>query len=117
MTQRVKEARFNDAGSPYESALRTLRVNYDPGGGTSLPLKKLQARLSVYALRSKSARACPVGERERYRRLNWDYGPMMSEDDIQLDNGFSVDAAIEIYIEDQEPLTILAIAPSLSPGG
>ncbi|GHV28250.1 hypothetical protein FACS1894167_04770 [Synergistales bacterium] len=117
LAERVRESVFEDAGAAYESCFRTLRVNYDTGSGASFPNRKAQARLDVYALRSLGAWACPAGERERARKLRWEWSPEMTEDDIQLDNGFARDAGIEIYIDDRNPLTILAVSPTLTPGG
>ena len=117
MAPRAAESLFTDAGRPYESCLRTLRLNYDSGGGAVLSTKKLPARATVYTVRSREANISPVNDRARKRVIKWTYSAEMTETDIQLDAGFAKDAALEIWTDGADPLTILGISPSLSAGG
>lgn len=116
MAPRAKEARFNDDGYSYESCARTLRVNYD-GGGSTLSVKKLFARCTVYTIRSTGAMISPASDRQRAKPISWEWSPEMAESDIMLDNGFRKDAALEIWVDDDRPLTITGISPSVTPGG
>lgn len=102
----------------YESVIRTLRVTADGEGGSAFPAKKLISRLTVMAIGSTEAWVAPAGDWERRRKLTWDGGSGISDAEVQLDNGFASDAAIEIRTSDPEgPLTVAAIAPVLTVGG
>lgn len=115
MAEREPERKFNDDGRAYETCLRTLRVNYS-GEGSTLSKQKLLARCIVYTYNSKKAFISPAGDRDRRRYIEWAYGPIMNETDVQLDNGFRKDAGIEIWTEEEVPLTILAVSPTLTAG-
>ena len=117
MAPRAAELLFADDGRPYESCVRTLRLNYDSGSGSVLSTKKLPARVTVYTVRSREANIAPVNDRVRRRSIKWTYSAQMEETDVQLDTGFAKDAALEIWTDSSDPLTILGISPSLSAGG
>ena len=103
--------------------LETLRVTWEGREGSAFPSKKLIARLVVSAIRSKEAWAAPaprgaVGTDpwEKRRRIRWDWYPQLSDADIQLDNGFTNDAAIQIRTS-EGPLTVVGISPVVTAGG
>lgn len=123
LARRSDEAVFTDVGSPYESALETLRVTWEGREGSTFPSKKLIARLVVSVIRSREAWAAPAPRRavggdpwEKRRRIRWDWHPQLSDVDVQLDNGFSNDAAIQIRTS-EGPLTVVGISPVVTPGG
>lgn len=123
LARRADETVFTDAGSPYESAMETLRVTYEGREGSAFPSKKLIARLVVSAIRSKEAWAAPAPRGamgtdpwEKRRRIRWDWHPQLSDADIQMDSGFDRDAAIQIRTSDG-PLTIVGISPVVTAGG
>lgn len=123
LARRSDEAVFTDFQYPYESALETLRVTYEGREGSAFPSKKLIARLVVSAIRSREAWAAPaprgaVGTDpwEKRRRIRWDWHPQLSDADIQLDNGFDRDAAIQIRTS-EGPLTVVGISPVVTAGG
>ena len=51
---------------------------------------------------------------KRRRRLEMDYTEYVKDEDIQLDNGFSTDACIQIRSMDDKPLTIAGITPVIT---
>ena len=53
---------------------------------------------------------------ERRRKITWDYEDALTDAEIQLDNGFSSDAAIQIRTSGG-PLTIAAVIPMVTMGG
>lgn len=120
LAPREDELVFHDAGIyVYDSLLETLRITYDGQRGASMPDKKLIARLAVYAIRSTSALICPATDtaRDRERGITWEWAPAMTENEIQLDNGFERDAGVAIRTVGAESLTIVAISPKFTPGG
>lgn len=123
LARRADETVFSDAGNPYESALETLRVTYEGKEGSAFTSKKLISRLVVSAIRSKEAWAAPAPKGapgadpwERRRRIRWIWSPQLSDEDIQLDNGFTRDAAIQIRTS-EGPLTVVGISPVVTAGG
>jgi hypothetical protein len=81
--------------------------------------KKFIPRLAVFALRSKRAWVAPKSDkgRSRARRVSWAYSPEMAEAEIQLDSGFERNAGVQVWADGQEPLTILALSPTVAVGG
>ena len=51
------------------------------------------------------------------QRIEMDYTEYLQDIDIQLDNGFSTDACIQIRSMDDKPLTIAGITPVITAGG
>ncbi len=123
MKDRTKEAGYTDWGSTYESRMRTLRLNVGSEDGSTYTSEKLASRLILSALRTSGAWTAPgdysdeAHNWERRRRLEMDYREYLQDIDIQLDNGFSNDAAIQIRSADDKPLTIAGITPILTVGG
>ena len=116
LARRADELSFTDVGTAFESAMQTLRVTLDGEGGSAFPAKKLISRLTVTAIRSREAWAAPGGDWERRRKITWDYNAGVTDADVQMDNGFANDAAIQIRTSDG-PLTIASIAPLVTVGG
>ncbi len=123
LARRSDEAVFDDAGHPYESVVQSLRVTYEGRNGSAFTDKKLISRLVVSAIRSREAWVAPapasprgVDPWEKRRKITWDWFPCLTHKDIQLDNGFGRDGAIQIRTT-EGPLTIGAISPVVTPGG
>ena len=123
LKDRTQEAGYTDVGNSYESRMRTLRVNASSEDGSAFTSEKLIARLILSALRTTGAWIAPgdysdEGHNwERRRRLEMDYEEYLQDIDIQMDNGFSIDAAIQIRSYEDKPLTIAGITPILTVGG
>ena len=123
LKDRTRDAGYTDVGNSYESRMRTLRVNASSEDGSAFTSEKLIARLIVSALRTTGAWIAPgdyldeAHNWERRRRLEMDYEEYLQDMDIQMDNGFSNDAAIQIRSKENEPLTIAGITPILTVGG
>jgi hypothetical protein len=119
LASREDEALFTDAGSyGYESSLETLRLNLDSQSGSLMSANKLIPRLAVFSTRSKGIRIAPATDKARakWRELKWDYGPEITESEIMLDSGFERGAAVQIWTDRAEPLTILALSPMFTAG-
>ena len=126
LRSRVSEASYlDDNVVKYESILRTLRLNTDGENGNAYTKRKLIARVKISALGSSEAWAAP-GEKndeaknwERRRKVIWkeDSAEYISDADVQLDNGFSEYACIQIRNAGDQPLTIAAITPIMTNGG
>ena len=116
LARRTDELTFSDVGTAFESVMQTLRVSLDGQDGSAFAAKKLIARLVVTAIRSKEAWAAPADDWQRRRRLTWDYSAGIKDTDVQLDNGFANDAAIQIRTS-SGPLTIASISPVVTIGG
>ena len=111
-----------DYGKSFESSLRTLRLTFSSESGSMFAAKKLISRLTVTVLDSTSAWIAPGGvldatNWERRRKLTFTNSKYLSDEEIQLDNGFDKDACIQIKTADDKPLTILAITPHITEGG
>jgi hypothetical protein len=116
LAPRENEMVFTDNGATYESGFETLRLNLESQGGSMMSAKKLIPRLAVFVVRSKQAYAAPSGARDRQRTIGWTYGAGMTESEIMLDAGFENAAAVQVWVSDNSPLTVLAISPMLSAG-
>ena len=122
LAPRAAEDVFLDAGNlPYESLIETLRINMESGNGSLMAGKKFIPRVTVFALRSGSVRVAPKSDRERARDRALDFGDdgggETLEAEVVLDNGFEKNAGIRIWTDTDEPLTILAISPTVAVGG
>ena len=111
-----------DYGKSFESSLRTLRLTFSSESGSMFAAKKLISRLTVTVLDSTSAWIAPGGvldatNWERRRKVTFTNSKYLSDEEIQLDNGFDKDACIQIKTADNKPLTILAITPHITEGG
>ena len=120
---RLTELTYQDGNNSYESRMRTLRVNASSEDGSAFTSEKLIARLIVSALRTSGAWIAPGDYSDeahnwgRRRKLEMDYEKYLQDMDIQIDNGFSIDAAIQIRSYENKPLTIAGITPILTVGG
>jgi hypothetical protein len=119
LASRIDEDVFDDAGTSYESLIETLRINLESQNGSLMAGKKFIPRLTVFALRSGAVHAAPKSDRERQRdrRLEFEYGGEMGEAELMLDNGFEKNAGVQIWTDGGEPLTILALSPTVAVGG
>ena len=123
MKDRTTEAGYKDYDGNYESRMRTLRLAGNGEDGSAYTAEKLIARLIVSVLRSSGAWVAPgdysdeARNWERRRRLEMDYTEYVKDEDIQLDNGFSTDACIQIRSMDDKPLMIAGITPVITVGG
>ncbi len=114
---------YFDIAEIYESRIRTLRLTGNGDDGSAYTSKKFIARLIVSVLRSSGAWAAPgdysdEGRNwERRRKIEMDYTEYVKDEEIQLDNGFSTDACIQIRSIDNKPLTIAGITPVITIGG
>ena len=123
MKDRTAEAGYTDYDGNYESRIRTLRLAGNGEDGSAYTSEKLIARLIVSVLRSSGAWAAPGDYSddgrnwERRRRIEMDYTEYVKDEEIQLDNGFSIDACIQIRSMDDKPLTIAGITPVITTGG
>jgi hypothetical protein len=119
LAPREAEELFTDpGGAAYESALTTLRVNFDTQSGSLMPAKKLISRLTVCAVRSDGLWAAPASDAALTRRqyMKIDYTPYMTESDIMLNAGFERGAGVRIWTDGASPLTILALCPLVTAG-
>lgn len=119
LSQRTLETTFVDAGSlPFESGFTTLRVVYESQSGAAFSAKKLISRLYLYGVRSESAWVAPASdtERRKRRKIKWEYAGELCENNLQLDSGFETHAAVQIWVEDASPLTVLGISPVVTQG-
>ncbi len=122
LRSRNYEDGYYDIAQSYESRMRTLRLAGGGEDGSAFTSEKLIARLIVSVLRSSGAWAAP-GEYsdthswERRRRIEMEYTEYLQDIDIQLDNGFSTDACIQIRSMDDKPLTVAGITPVVTLGG
>lgn len=123
LNERQNEKNFQDVDNVYESSMRTLRLNIQDEGGSTFASKKLIPRLIIHALNTNTAWAAPgdySGEAtnwERRRRVQWQNNGYLSDADIQLDNGFTHDACIQIRSAEGQALTITGISPVITQGG
>ena len=122
LKDRTADAGYNDGGSSFESRMRTLRLNAGSEDGSAYTSEKLTARLIISALRTTGGWAAPgdysdKNAWERRRRFEMDYEEYLQDVEIQLDNGFSTDACIQIRSMEDKPLTIAGITPILTVGG
>ena len=123
LKDRTSEAGYTDNGNSYESRMRTLRLAGSGEDGSAFTSEKLIARLIVSVLRSSGAWAAPgdysdeAHNWERRRRIEMDYTEYLQDEEIQLDNGFSTDACIQIRSMDDKPLTVAGITPIVAIGG
>ena len=113
---------YYDVNQSYESRMRTLRLAGGGDDGSAFTSEKLIARLIVSVLKSSGAWAAPgdysdAHNWDRRRKLEMDYTEYLQDIDIQLDNGFSTDACIQIRSMDDKPLTIAGITPVVTVGG
>lgn len=111
-----------DTAGNYESVVRTLRLTLTDKQGSIYTSKKFIPRVIVSALESSQAWAAP-GEMkdeaknwERRRKLTWRNEEFLTDADVQLDNGFSEYACVQIRSIDDSPLTIVAITPLMTGG-
>ena len=123
LKDRATEAGYTDYDGNYESRIRTLRLAGGGDDGSTFTSAKLIARLIVSVLRSSGAWAAPgdysdeAHNWERRRRIEMDYTEYLKDEEIQLDNGFSTDACIQIRSMEDNPLTIAGITPIVTIGG
>ncbi len=122
MKDRTLQAEYTDWGENFESRIRTLRLAGGGDDGSAFTSEKLIARLIVSVLRSSGAWAAPgdysdAHSWDRRRRLEMDYTEYLIDEEIQLDNGFSTDACIQIRSMDDKPLTVAGITPVVTVGG
>jgi hypothetical protein len=115
--QRMAKGTLADDGASFTSILETLSVNMAAENGTTLPYKKLISRLFMYALSAGKARVSPRSEPDRWRAMEWTGGYEMIEHEVMLDAGFERGAAMRFESLPGEPLTILAVVPTLTIGG
>ena len=109
------EGGYDDAGTSFDSTLRTLRVNVNGETGSAYPVRKFIARVSVYALGTTSIWVYPC-EWERRRVLEFMDDDGMRESELQLDNGYDLAGTLELRSNDGA-MTILGISPQLTVGG
>ena len=123
MKDRTTEAGYADYDGNYESRMRTLRLAGGGEDGSAYTSEKLIARLIVSVQRSSGAWAAPgdysdeAHNWERRRKIEMDYTEYVKDEEIQLDNGFSTDACIQIRSMDDKPLMIAGITPVITAGG
>jgi hypothetical protein len=120
LAPRMEESVFIDARRyPYESLIETLRINMESQNGSLMAGKKFIPRLTVFALRSGTVHAAPKTDRDRARdrTLEFEYDGEMGEAELMFDNGFEKNAGVQIWTDDGEPLTILALSPTVAVGG
>lgn len=114
---------YNMSQSKYESRLRTLRLNTDSDGMSLYTRKKLIARVIVSAYNSHEAWAAPGDYDDEYhnwdrrRKLGFDATGYVEDVNIQMDNGFSEYASVQIRSTDYGRLTVAAITPVFTGGG
>lgn len=108
---------YTDYGGSYESVMRTLRLNAEDYTG-----KKLVSRVIVSALGSNDVWAAPgdmgkdTDNWERRRKVRLNDTEYIEDADIQLDNGFSEYASIQLRSIDTGKLTVAAITPVMTGG-
>ena len=119
LASRTSEDTFTDAGEPFESLIETLRVNMESQNGSLMAAKKFIPRVTVFALRTKGMWIAPKSDtgRSRKRYMKFNYSHLMGEMDIQLDNGFDRNAGLQIWSDENAPLTVLGLSPTLTVGG
>ena len=120
LRDRREEVEYTDGGSNYESRMRTLRLSDGEAG--AFTSKKLAARLTLSVVESGGAWAAPgdysdAHSWERRRKITMDKTEYLQDKEVQLDNGFSEDACIQVRSMDNEPLTIAAVTPHVTIGG
>ena len=120
--ERTESAGFTDWGNNYESRMRTLRLRAGSEDSNGFTDKKLAARVTISAVRSGTFWAAPGEESdrnryERRRKVRMNKTDYLEDEEIQLDNGFSNDASIELFSIADEPMTIAAITPHITSGG
>ena len=119
---RRTESEYKDGQSSYESRMRTLRLNAGGENGSMFTAKKLAARLIISTLRTGKMWAAPgdysdAHSWERRRKVDAGNTEYLSDAELQLDNGFSNDACIEIRSTEGAGMTIAAITPIVTGGG
>ena len=123
LKERTTEAGYTDSGEDYESRIRTLRLSASGEGSNVFTSKKLIARVIVSVLNSGGAWIAPGDYSddghnwERRRKMRMTKTGYLRDEEVQLDNGFSIDACIQIRSMGSEPLTIAGITPIVSIGG
>lgn len=115
MRPRANETAYTDNGYAYESALRTMRVNWQ-SEGSMYGAKKYVPRVSVFTVQSEGANVAPDGDRRRSVKLDAKWDSKLYRAEVQLNGGYSEGSQIEIWTT-SGPLTITAIAPSVQAGG
>ncbi len=119
---RRTESWYTDAGLSFESRMRTLRLNAGSEDGSMFTAKKLAARLVISALKTGEMWAAPGDcsdshSWERRRKVDAGNTEYLTDAELQLDNGFSSDASIQIRSIGNNPMTIAAITPLITAGG
>ena len=121
--RRRSEENYIDLDQEFESVIRTLRLNYSSEEGNMFNAKNLISRAIISTRQSREAWVAP-GNRlidtdnwERRRKISWDYSYYITDSDIQLDNGFSDYACLQVRSSGTSPLTIAAITPQVTAGG
>ena len=111
-----------DSAGTFESVIRTLRLTVTGQQGSIFTNKKFIPRVIVSALDSRKAWIAP-GEMnddaknwERRKQLTWSVADYLTDTDVQLDNGFSEYACIQIRSIEDIPLTVAAITPIITGG-
>ena len=123
LRNRTIEAGYYDIADNYESRMRTLRLAGGGEDGNAFTSEKLIARVIVSVLRSTGAWIAPgdysdeAHNWERRRKIETDYTEYLKDEDIQLDNGFNIDACVQIRSMDNRPLTIAGVTPVVTAGG
>ena len=102
--------------------MRTLRLNAGSEDGSMFTAKKLAARLVISALKTGEMWAAPGDcsdshSWERRRKVDAGNTEYLTDAELQLDNGFSSDASIQIQSIGNKPMTIAAITPLVTAGG
>lgn len=116
MRARAAERDYTDHGVAYESALRTMRVNWQAAEGSIYGAKKCVPRVSVFTVQSEGANVAPEGDRRRSVKLDAKWDSKLHRAEVQVNGGYSEGSQIEIWTT-KGPLTITAIAPSAQSGG
>ncbi len=123
MKDRTEADGFTDWDGETDSRMRTLRVIAGSDEGSPYTSKELISRLIVSVLETGGLWAAPGDysdeERnwERRRKVAGDNTEYIQDLELELDNGFSSDACIQIRSMEGEPLTIAGITPIVTAGG
>ena len=120
---RTTSVDYSDIGQEYDSIIRTLRLNMAGNDGEMFTAKKLISRVIISALKSSEAWVAPGEQKdegtnwERRRRVKFSNTEYLEDADVQLDNGFSEYACVQIRNSGNRALTIAAITPKVTAGG
>ena len=123
MKDRTEAGGFTDWDGEPESRMRTLRIIAGSEDGSSYTSKKLISRLIISVLESGGLWAAPgdysdeARNWERRRKVTGGNTGYIQDLELELDNGFSGDACVQIRSMEGEPLTIAGITPIVTAGG